>query len=177
MLLLYLATIEDLEQKNKFEYIYRNYFQFMCQTAYAVIRTPDLAEEAVHETFLQILKEIDTLRIDSKSELKSYLYILTRERSIDFLRRWERRKGAVLFEDESMIVDNIEEPESIVFTHIQLKQALSILLGMPAMYRKALMLRIKGYSIKEIATITQTTEANVKSRIFRARKIILNAFK
>lgn len=93
VLIFYLSSIEDPKQKNKFEYIYNNYFRFMYQIAFSVIGSADLAEEAVHEIFLQILKEIDSLRVDSARGLKSYLYILTYERSIDFLRRWERKRG------------------------------------------------------------------------------------
>ena len=47
---------------------------------------------------------------------------------------------------------------------------------MPIIYRQALTLRVKGYSIKEISEMTKTSEATVKSRIHRARKLLLESF-
>lgn len=176
MLFFYLAAIEDPVQRDKFEYIYKTYFHFMYQAAYSVIRSSDLAEEAVHETFLQLIKEIDSLRINSDRELKSYLYILTRERSIDFLRRWERQKGAPPNRNFPNTDENMKEPELIVLTNMKLEKTLSILSSMPIIYRQALTLRVKGYSIKEISEMTKTSEATVKSRIHRARKLLLESF-
>ena len=86
MLVFYLAALDSDDDKNKFEYIYRKYYRFMLHTAAGIIKNPTLAEDAVHETFVQLLRGIDTLRIDNERALKSYLYMVTRERSIDFLR-------------------------------------------------------------------------------------------
>lgn len=76
MLVFYLAAIDSDENKNKFEYIYHKYYRFMLRTASSIIRDSALAEDAVHETFVQLLKEIDSLRIDNEKSLQSYLYIL-----------------------------------------------------------------------------------------------------
>ena len=70
-----------------------------------------------------------------------------------------------------------EDPDQIVITRLQLEQALEILSKLPGSYQNALALRVKGYSIKEIAKITGSSEANVKNRIHRARKIIFRIFK
>ena len=61
MLVFYLAAIDNDESKNKFEYIYHKYYRFMLRTASSIIRDSSLAEDAVHETFVQLLKEIDSL--------------------------------------------------------------------------------------------------------------------
>jgi RNA polymerase sigma factor, sigma-70 family len=177
VLVFYLAAIDSDESKNKFEYIYRKYYRFMLRTASSIIRDSSLAEDAVHETFVQLLKEIDSLRIDNEKSLQSYLYILTRERTIDFLRKWERRRGVLTdYENRSTSFDNFKEPEEIVLTNLQLNKAVSILSDMPSIYRRTLVLRVKGYSIREIAQITNSSESNVKTRIHRARAILLKSF-
>ena len=158
-------------------YIYRKYYRFMLRTASSIIRDSSLAEDAVHETFVQLLKEIDSLRIDNEKSLQSYLYILTRERTIDFLRKWERRRGVLTdYENRSTSFDNFKEPEEIALTNLQLNKAVSILSDMPSIYRRTLVLRVKGYSIREIAQITNSSESNVKTRIHRARAILLKSF-
>lgn len=112
MLVFYLAALDSDDDKNKFEYIYRKYYRFMLHTAAGIIKNSSLAEDAVHETFVQLLRGIDTLRIDNERALKSYLYMVTRERSIDFLRKWERRRGAQPdYESLAAALDNYAEPE------------------------------------------------------------------
>lgn len=174
--MLYFVVNNNPAEERKFEYVYQHYFSFMYHIAYATIQSSDLAEEAVHEAFVQVLKELDSLRIENERELKSYLYLITRDRSIDFIRKWERKKGHIPL-DEAITIETADiEPESIAFTRIQLEHALHILSIMPDIYQRALTLRVKGYSIKEIAKITQCSESNVKSRIHRARKMLLHMF-
>ena len=69
-----------------------------------------------------------------------------------------------------------KEPEEIALTNLQLDKAVSILSDMPLIYRRTLVLRVKGYSIREIAKITNSSESNVKTRIHRARAILLKSF-
>ena len=166
MLVFYLAALDSDDNKNKFETIYRKYYRFMLHTAAGIIKNPTLAEDAVHETFVQLLREIDTLRIDNERALKSYLYIVTRERSIDFLRKWERRGTR----------PDYVEPEEVALTNLQLDRAIALLEEMPLIYRQTLVLRVKGYSICEIAKITDSSEPNVRTRIHRARAMLLKSF-
>ena len=160
MLVFYLAALDSDDDKNKFEYIYRKYYRFMLHTAAGIIKNSSLAEDAVHETFVQLLRGIDTLRIDNERALKSYLYMVTRERSIDSLRKWERRRGAQPdYESLAAALDNYAQPEEVAL-----------------IYRQTLVLRVMGYSIREIAKITDSSESNVKTRIHRARAMRLISF-
>lgn len=144
MLVFYLAALDSDDDKNKFEYIYRKYYRFMLHTAAGIIKNSSLAEDAVHETFVQLLRGIDTLRIDNERALKSYLYMVTRERSIDFLRKWERRRGAQPdYESLAAALDNYVEPEEVALTNLQLDKAIALLDEMPLIYRQTLVLRVK----------------------------------
>ena len=176
MLALYLAALETDEQAAKFEYIYNQYFNFMWKTAFSIAHDSNYAEDAVHETFLQIIKEIDLLRLENEKELKSYLFLITRERTIDFLRKWDRRKGNQSDTNCITLEETTDSPEHLVFTRIQLEKVLDALSDLPEDYKRPLLLQVKGYSISEIAQIMQCNSSTVKSRIHRARKKILNLF-
>lgn len=176
MLLFYLTFIEDSAQKQKFETIYQTYRGMMYRVSLSVTKDKDLAEDAVHEAFVQIINEIDTIRTDNEKELSTYLYIITKNRAVDFLRKWERQKVSLYPADELPSGDENIEPEEIALTNINLENVLLILTQMPEIYRTALTMRVKGYSVKEIAVATKTTESNVKSRIHRARKILIREF-
>lgn len=177
MLVFYLASLDSDTEKDKFEYIYRKYYLFMLRTASTIIKNSSLAEDTVHETFIQILKEIDDIRIENEKILKSYLYIVTRERTIDYIRKWERRQSSASDYDRLFSsLDNYIEPEEIALTNLQLEQAIKLLSDMPSIYSRTLSLRVSGYSIHEIAKITNSTESNVKTRIHRARALLLQSF-
>ena len=165
MLVFYLAALDSDDDKNKFEYIYRKYYRFMLHTAAGIIKNPTLAEDAVHETFVQLLRGIDTLRIDNERALKSYLYMVTR-----------RRGAQPDYESLAAALDNYAEPEEVALTNLQLDKAIALLDEMPLIYRQTLVLRVKGYSIREIAKITDSSESNVKTRIHRARAMLLKSF-
>ena len=67
-------------------------------------------------------------------------------------------------------------PEEVALTNLQLDKAIALLDEMPLIYRQTLVLRVKGYSIREIAKITDSSESNVKTRIHRARAMLLKSF-
>lgn len=85
MLFIYLAMIDDDTQRSKFEYIYHTYYGMMYKVAYELTKDQRLAEDAVHETMVNIIEDIDTIRMDNPKELKSYLYLVTKSKTIDFI--------------------------------------------------------------------------------------------
>ena len=146
-------------------------------TALSLFSCTMLPVKAVREAVVETLLEWhDTLRIDNERALKSYLYIVTRERSIDFLRKWERRGTRPDYESLAAALDHYVEPEEVALTNLQLDRAIALLEEMPLIYRQTLVLRVKGYSIREIAKITDSSEPNVRTRIHRARAMLLRSF-
>lgn len=59
MLWMYMAMLETAEQKDKIAYIYENYAGMMYHVAIGVVGEHYLAEDAVHETFLRLIRIID----------------------------------------------------------------------------------------------------------------------
>lgn len=66
---------------------------------------------------------------------------------------------------------------TFALTKITLQKALQALNELPEKYRITLVMKIKGYKLKDIACLTNTSEANVKNRIHRARKYIFSKLK
>lgn len=63
MLTFYISMLETEEQQDKFSYIYQNYVGFMYHVAKEVVKEHYLAEDVVHETFLQLIRIIDKVHI------------------------------------------------------------------------------------------------------------------
>lgn len=177
MLYIYLSLMDDDLQRSKFEFIYHTYFGMMYKIAYELTKDPHLAEDAVHETMVVIIEDIDAIRMDNPKELKSYLYLVTKSKTIDFIRRWEKRKTSLYPADDVPETNCVDSPDEVALTKITLQKALLALNQLPEKYRIALVMKVKGYPLKDIAHLTNTSEANVKNRIHRARKFIFSKLK
>ena len=66
--------------------------------------------------------------------------------------------------------------DALAISQPSLSRAIALLEEMPLIYRQTLVLRVKGYSIREIAKITDSSEPNVRTRIHRARAMLLKSF-
>ena len=77
MLMIYLSIIETAEDRSLFEQIYYNYRKQMFFVANGILNDNFLAEDAVHEAFLGIAKQITLLQDMPESKMKAY--VLTRK--------------------------------------------------------------------------------------------------
>lgn len=67
-----------------------------------------------------------------------------------------------------------QDPETIAIDALSFEELIAMVSQMDDRYRAPLELKLQGYQVKEIATILNITQENVKVRIFRARKMILD---
>ena len=65
MLAFYVAILDTEEQKDKFTEIYTTYYGMMYQVARAITHDDKLAEDALHETCLELIEKIDSIRTDN----------------------------------------------------------------------------------------------------------------
>lgn len=172
MLSVYLSLLETEAQKDKFEYIYTNYCTYMLIVANDISHDRYSAEDIVHETFLELIRIIDSVRISNEKELKSFLWLLTRHKAIDFFRKNSKQQPIddELFDKYSHGAD----PETIALDNVQYEKLISKVLNLKEIYQTPLMLRVKGYKIDEIANLLDISTENVKIRLFRARKMLLS---
>jgi len=73
MLLFYLNLIDNEEDQSKFQMIYETYNKSMLFKATEILKDEYLAEDAVQEAFLQISRNIKTIRTDYPGETKNYV--------------------------------------------------------------------------------------------------------
>ena len=95
MLALYITLLDTDEQISKFERIYTKYRGLMFYTANSVLQDSYLAEDAVHETFLDIIRIIDSIRATNKKELSQFLRIMTHHKAVDMVQNVAHRKNAI----------------------------------------------------------------------------------
>lgn len=175
MLFFYLNLLETDEQKKKFTDIYEQYQGFMLHAALSIVKDQGLAEDAVQESFLRIIKIIDDIRIDNIKALNSFLWNLTQAKAVDILRK---RRHESSIEDEQLFktLDNKSINKSDFAVDItNLDFLLSEIEKLSVIYRVPLIFRSHGYTIKEIANALDITEDTVKVRIYRGKKLLTEA--
>lgn len=140
---------------------------------YRILYDRGEAEDAAQEAFLRAFMNLS--RYDPRRSFKTWLLTIASNYCIDRLRR--RRMHLVSIDDDPLpaltLSDDEPEPEDEVIHHEQSAALQSLLGQLPADYRAAVVLRYwYDYSYTEIASILETTESAIKSRLFRARQML-----
>lgn len=143
-MLVYLQMIDNPKDKIKFELIYSKYSGFMLQIANEILKNKQDAEDAVHNAFLSIAKNISKISDLDCPKTRGFLVIITERKSIDVLRDRKKHIGEELAEDKigGMLPDSYEHD-------------LSWCIGqLPPRYRELILLKYsQGYSTREVSEI------------------------
>lgn len=162
-MLIYLQMIEDDADRSKFEQLYTKYRKLMLYVANQMLHNPDDAEDAVHEAFLAIAKNIKKIRTSDCLQTRNLVVIITERKSIDLIKK---RSSWQSFEENENIVGVMPQMPA----DSGLAQAISEL---PAKAREILLLRyIDGYSTREIAEMLDMNLKAVQKSLERTRALL-----
>jgi RNA polymerase sigma-70 factor (ECF subfamily) len=140
---------------------------------YRMLGDPKEAEDAAQETFLRAYRKIDTY--DPSRKFSTWLLSIASHHCIDRLRR--RRLTWLSLEEEGLppaaLVSHQPGPERRALQSEQEANVQALLNTLPADYRMAVVLYYwYDLSYEEIAQTTGTTVSAIKSRLFRARRML-----
>ncbi len=171
--MIYLMMMDAEEDKRKFVVLYEQYKYLMLKVAQDVLADNYLAEDAVHEAFIKIAKNMDKIGDIKTRETKRYLITITKNTSIDIYRKRSIRAQKEVFIDE--LGDN-ELPFAYIETDMD-HRMLDILRNLPVKYRDVFILKYASrMDNDEIAELLHISEGNVRQRIARGKEIIREAF-
>jgi RNA polymerase sigma-70 factor (ECF subfamily) len=137
--------------------------------AYNMLNNYDTAREISQEAFIRVFRNLG--RFDVKKNFYTWLYQIVVNLCIDRLRRVSHAR-TVDIDTVGGLADEGQGPESSgekTELRERVHQALDLL---PPKYKAVLTLRdIQGFSCEEIAQIVECTNATVRWRLHRARRL------
>ncbi len=167
MLPIYLAMLDGDEEKSKFESLYFTYRKLMFHVANGILNDEGLAEDAVHQAFLKVLENFDKVGDISCHKTRSYVVIIVRNAAINMYNS-RKRHSAVPIEEAAFCIaeEKLERTDD-------LDSLAEAVLKLPVIYKDALKLKyVQGFSNSEIARMLDISEAAVRKRLERARRML-----
>lgn len=170
--------------RDAFETLFSRYHRKVIQFAFRMTGDRAKAEEAAQETFLRVARAAPTWQPTAR--FSTWMYTIARRTTLNFLR--DEKDEAVKFsippgeesEDGSPVVQlpgpSALNPEEIAWS-TEIQERFAAALGqLPETYRAAFVLnRGDGLSYEEVASVLGITVQAVKSRIFRAREMLMGS--
>lgn len=178
-----MGTIEISQQTVKravggdreaFEEIYRVLSPFVYNVALGMVAARESAEDITQEVFLKIHKNLWKFRF--RSTLKTWTYRVTVNTALNFLRKYPsgrtiEMKNPELYAVEPGVYEHMEKEDGR-------RRLASLLEKLNPDQRACLILReLQGFSYEEIARALGVKINTVRSRLKRARQILMNEAK
>ena len=171
MLFLYLSFIDDEKDKSKFEVLYYEYRDRMMDMALSVLHNKEDAEDAVHNTFIAIAKNMKS--IDEAKSVRTLSYVLkaTKNTSINMLKKRNKHE-TVHFEDINDIAD--EDFLDKLNLQRQYNDVVNAIVNLDDKYKDVLFYHfISEMTAKEIAEFLGRKQSTVKQQLVRGKKLLL----
>ena len=157
-----------------FERLVETYENKIYTLALRMSGSPDDAGDIAQEAFLAAWRGLPSFR--GEANFATWLYRLTSNAAIDYLRRQRKQRGDLSLDDEELGLDAVDAgpgPQDAAEGE-EVRSAVAAGLGaLSEGHRQVLVLReIQGLSYEEIAAVLEVDLGTVKSRISRARSAL-----
>ncbi len=166
------AKQDDVSKAERIYYKYRNLIYLI---AFEILKDIDLSEDAVQDTVVKILKNIDKINFNSDTEEKNYIARIARNVSIDIYSKQKRFYKALDYSEELKIDDDAAglAPEEYVITKDSVEKIVEGIRDMDTKYSDPLRFqKFNNYSIEEIAQLEGVSQRTVFYRIKTAKKCL-----
>lgn len=164
----YALPMEEEADRNRFTRLYQTHQRELHRLAGRLLGPGPRAEDAVHDTFIKLIQNYKALRERSDRDLERWLLAVVRNTALDMLRRERHEEALEPQAWEPAIPPDLGEFDALA----------ALIRALPEDYRRVLELRfLAEWSLADIARELGLTEGAVKSRVFRGRKLLMDAMR
>jgi RNA polymerase sigma-70 factor (ECF subfamily) len=167
--------IKELQQGNEqvFRQMVEKYQQLVVNTCFGMVHNTEDAEDIAQEVFIEVFRSIHKFRADSK--LSTWLYRISINRSLNFIRDNKRNKRLQSLDDsvkrENMVNKNSDHPGYILENTQRATLLHEAIRSLPKNQKVAFTLsKYEELSYLEISNIMEVSLSSVESLIHRAKK-------
>ena len=171
MLSLYVSMVDTPEDKSFIEKLYTTYERMMYKISFDILGKEYDAEDAVHESFLNIIKTNALSKLKTLNDLEtgSYLAATARNSAIRIYNRNKKNHEKSIYDYYDLDSNDSTEEHAISSLGVQeIKEALNMLSEND--YEILYLLLVNALSYDEISTVLGISEDAVRQCIHRARK-------
>lgn len=161
------------EEKILAERLYNNYSKFMFKTAYTILDDKSLAEDAVQQAFIKIIKNLSKIDENNVKKTKNFIGLITKNTAIDIYNKVQNEPIAL---DDNYTSDMKYDISCIIIDRETIDRLKIHIKALKPIYQTPLFLYAEqGLSVNEIAEILDIKPKTVQKRIERARAQLINA--
>jgi len=156
------------------ERVYRAYYPALVRYLTALCDDAEVAQDVAQDTFLQVLKHIDTF--DGRSSFQTWLFSIGKRELARYWRKQKREEPLALEDPEQL--GGVDTPggvevETRALDELQAEEVARMLAALEEPLRTIARLRlIEDLSFKEIATRVQRSEVYCRVSFFRIRQTL-----
>jgi RNA polymerase sigma factor (sigma-70 family) len=157
------------------ESLFRRYRLPLYVYVFELVRDEQTSLDLVQETFISAFRHLSSLRDDEK--FGSWLFSIAHQKCVQ---QWRRRDRESELQEElaNIEVTGDEAPFDLLIREEQEAEFMKQLAKLPLPQRSALLLHfVEGFSLEEIARITETQVGTVKSRLHYAKRALQKLLK
>lgn len=173
-MLLYLSLIDDQEDKDKFEYLYTTFHVYMLNEANNLVNNNYDAEDIVHDTFIDLAKNIKLIRTNNKIETLNYLLCVTRGHAYNFCNREKHYHVSVEEVEENLPDTDWTQLENTILY----KDIVKVINEMDHLYSDVLYLHYcVGLNCKQISQLLGRKHSAVRQQLKRGKLLLITKLK
>ena len=171
VLVLFNAVL-DGEKYDKATDIYKKYYSTMLYTANSILFDKEFAEDAVSESMIKIIKNLDKISEVSSYRTRSYIVIIVRNTALNFL-----KKLKAIPEEPSDALDDVPANDVSLINDLLSKEnyqeMIKAIRTLPGSLANTLYLSVIGdMNDKQISKILGISSNAVRMRLSRAKKAV-----
>lgn len=181
MLALYLAYLDDENDKNLFEDMYLSYRKQMVTFAITILGNEDDAQDAVGDVFLRIAqKNWDVVRrIESETDLRNYLLKATKNTSLNKImyKKKENVSLDTVIEYEMERIDDLSDDTflEVICNKYEYDKVLQAIRSLNEKYRDAMYCHyVMEMTVPETAKSLNQKLSTTKQQLIRGKKMLLS---
>ena len=156
------------------EKLYNEHKSMMFCIAMDIVKNKEHASDIVHSSFESIMKHMTKLSAMSEKEVKGFVVLTAKNKSIDFLKLHENKKTVPLEPFIECLPCKYGSAEKEAIINIEINDIMMLLEKLESRYAIPVFYKyVLGYSMTEVAELLGLTVANAKVRCCRGRNMLL----